>query len=298
MNDYRKEAVKQFLKYFVIWFLGVVLTIFLTIVLGIIHLLTPKAVRTNTSAPLERVYDYADILTDEEEDMLRQHIAQAEAEYKADFVVVTSCLPVEGELAIENGLDSEDWETNMMNLADDFWDTYGYGYNKGFEGDGALLLDNRYEGQRGEWLSTSGKVENRFGTYEVDCVLDAVDRYYDSNPYKAYISFVDETCSHLPRDGIHLGFFYYLMAIVGSLIVAYNYAKYHLKKNNAKDTVAINAYITDGKAIVVNEADNFIRKNVVTRRIETSTSSGSSGGGGGHHRSSSGASHGGGGRRH
>lgn len=298
MNDYKREAALQYLKYFIFWFVAVAVTILLTLFFGILHFLKPESVRKNMEAPTERVYDYADILTDEEENMLREYIAEQEKKYEADFVVVTMNQPVEGELALQNGCSTEVWDINMMNIADDFWDENRFGYNKGYEGDGALLLDNRYEGQRGEWLSTSGKVEEKLGSYEVDQVLYAVDDYYDSDPCRAYIRFIDKTCSYLPGNGIRLGFGYYLLAFAGSIIVAVCYASYHLKKNNAKDTVAVNAYVSGGKAITRNAADNFIRKNVVTRRIETSSSSGGRSGGGGHHRSSSGASHGGGGHRH
>ena len=62
-----------------------------------------------------------------------------------------------------------------------------------------------------------------------------------------------------------------------------------------------NQYV-DGKKPKINDTrDQYLRKNVVTRRIETSSSSGGSshhsGGHGGSHRSSSGVSHGGGGNR-
>lgn len=297
MNDYKREAVRQFFKYFMFWFIAVVLVIVVTIVAGIAHSKKEAPARGNLSAPEERVYDGADILTDEEEELLRQYIAEKEAFYQADFVIVTFSMPVEGEEALQLGFDTGDWETNMMNLADDFWDECGYGYNVSFEGDGAILIDNRYPGQRGEWLSTSGEVEHRLDSYDVGYVLDAVDEYYDSNPYKAYMGFIDQTCSNLSGGEIRLGMGYYLIAIIGSVITAVCYANYHLKKNDARDTVSINAYISGGTPISTNSIDNFIRKNVVSRRIETSSSSGG-GGGGGHHRSRSGASHGGGGRRH
>ena len=84
-----------------------------------------------------------------------------------------------------------------------------------------------------------------------------------------------------------------------SSVVAAIYAASHLSKNKAKKTVAVNAYVAGGRPSIKNQGDQFIRKNVVKRRIETSSgSSGGSSGGGGHHVSHSGASHGGGGHRH
>lgn len=303
-DDFKKEARKQYLHYFRFWFIAVGVLLIVTVVAGITHFIKSNAPRGNMSAPTERVYDNADILTEEEEENLREYIAKKEKEYKADFVIMTFNQAVEGsEAQKQYGYDSADWEHNMMDIADNFWDENGYGYNRNFEGDGSILIDNRYEGQRGEWLSTSGKVEDSLSERAVDNVLYAVDDYYDTNPYKAYKAYIDQVCYYLD-DGVmnatSLGG-YYLGAIVISLIVAGVYAASHLKKNNAKSNVAVNAYVAGGKPVLRNKGDNFIRKNVVSRHIETSSGGGGShhsSGGGGHHTSHSGASHGGGGHRH
>lgn len=299
-KELKREAQKQYLHYFRIWFIVVGVLLVLTLGVGIRHALKKDAVRTNTMAPAERVYDYADILTDAEEEKLREYIAEKEAEFAADFVIMTFSQPVEGEEAKEQyGYRSTNWEQNMMDIADDFWDVNGYGFNKSFEGDGSILIDNRYQGQRGEWLSTSGKVEAALGTYDVENVLYAVDTYYDSDPCRAYMRYIDKVCGYLD-GGVQVSAGYYLGAFVLSIIVTIVYATSHLGKNRAKDTVSVNAYVTGGKPMLRNRGDDFIRKNVVSRRIETSSGSsgGRSSGGGGHHVSRSGASHGGGGHRH
>lgn len=300
-KELKKEAKKQYLHYFRIWFIVVGVLLVATVGAGVIHAMKKDAVRTNNTAPAERVYDYADILTDAEEEKLRAYIAKKEAEYKADFVIMTFSRPVEGAEAKEQyGYRSTDWKQNMIDIADDFWDENGYGFNKSFEGDGSILIDNRYEGQRGEWLSTSGKVEDALGTYDVENVLYAVDDYYDSDPCRAYMRYIDKVCSYLD-GGVQFGAGYYLGAFVFSVIVTLVYAASHLGRNKAENTVAVNAYVNGGKPVLRNKGDDFIRKNVVSRRIETSSGGGGghhSGGGGGHHVSRSGASHGGGGHRH
>lgn len=300
-KELKKEARKQYLHHFRFLFIVVGILLIVTAAAGVSQAMKAGMVRTNNEAPSERVYDYADILTEEEEEKLRQYIAKKEEKYGADFVIMTFSQPVEGTEAKEQyGYRSSDWEQNMMDIADDFWDRNGYGFNKSFEGDGSILIDNRYEGQRGEWLSTSGKVEHALSAYDVESVLYAVDDYYDSNPYKAYIQYIDSICSYLD-GGLQLGGAYYLGALVISVIVAAVYGAGHLGKNKARDTVAVNAYVSGGKPDLRSKSDDFIRKNVVTRHIETSSGGGShrsSSGGGGHHTSRSGASHGGGGHRH
>ena len=272
-KDIKREALRQYFKYFKIWFIIAGILAVITIGAAVVHALTPKPVRGNSQEPTERVYDYADVLTDEEEQSLREYIAECEEKIQADIVIVTISESVEYDLqnpglaeafhAKEVG--STDWSTAMRDLADNFYDYNNYGYNK-VHGNGVLLLDNSYEGQKGSWLSTCGNVYDYFGDYEIDQALYAVDDYIDESPYKAYkncISYVTRTMEE-SQESMPMTFApWILVGLVVALI--------------------------------------YLRKNVVTRRIETSSSSGGSshhsGGHGGSHRSSSGVSHGGGGHR-
>lgn len=302
-DNFKKEAIRQYLRHFRILFIIVGIVAAVTAGAGVISLTRGSAERGNTSAPRERVYDNADILTDEEEEKLRKYIAKQEAKYKADFVILTVSQPVEGVEALEYGCPTTDWESNMTALADDFWDENGYGFNRDFEGDGSILIDNRYEGQRGEWLSSSGRVEDALSARAVENVLYAVDDYYDSDPCRAYMRYIDKVCSYLDGGKIQVKGTYYLGAIFASIVIAGVYAASHLGKNKVRDTTTANAYVAGGKPVMNNVRDEFIRKNVVKRHIETSSGSGGSSGGrssggGGHHTSRSGASHGGGGHRH
>lgn len=290
-----KEARKQYFKYFMPWFIIIGILAVICIALGTGRRNENRnAYRTNLEAPEERVYDYADVLTQEQEELLREKIAKAEEKLHIDIVLVTIDQSVEGAEAREQyGYRYTSWESNMQDLADDFWDENKYGYNVSFEGDGVLLLHNWYTGQNGEHLSTSGKVEEAFGVDEIDEVLCAVDEYYDTDPYRAYCAYIDAVDSLLTPSGFLPWFLVWLIPIP----VAGIYAACHKSQKKAANTVAVNAYVADGKPVLHNTTDQFLRKNVTHRVIESS--SGSSGsGGGGHHVSSSGASHGGGSHRH
>ncbi|MCM1027663.1 MAG: TPM domain-containing protein [Roseburia sp.] len=297
-----KEERKQYFHYFRFWFIIVGILLMITLGLGIFRSLTGSRIRQNQQAPAERVFDGADVLTEEEEEKLRRYIAEKEAEYGIDFVIMTFSRPVEGTEAQEQyHYRFTSWERNMTDIADDFWDENQFGFNKGFEGDGSILIDNRYPGQRGEWLSTSGRVEARLGNYEVNEVLDAVDFYYDSSPYRAYKSYIDTVCRFMD-GGFQVGSAYYAGALLISAVTAAIYAAVHLAGNKGKKTVTVNTYVRGGEPRI-RKRDDLIRKNVVKRKIETSSGGGGSGGsrssgGGGHHVSGGGASHGGGGRRH
>jgi len=301
IDEIKKEAAKQYFRYFRIWFIVIGILLVITAIMGGKHRAAGNETRANGSAPAERVYDYADVLTDEQEESLRQRIAEVESELHFDIVLVTFDQSVEGTEAMRQyGYRSADWEQNMMDYADDFWDVYQYGYNKDFEGDGCILVHNWYEGQNGEHLSTSGRVEDRFSVYDINSVLDAVDEFYATDPYRAYMAYVNRVAS-LMSSGSEGGGAVPFGAVLGlPLITALIYALVNLRQKAAKDTTTASTYVEGGKPVMKAQADDFIRKNVVTRRIETSSSGGgrSRSGGGGHHTSRSGASHGGGSRRH
>ena len=139
--------------------------------------------RTNNLCPVERVYDYADVLTTEEEEQLRKRIAEIEPQIQADIVLVIISEPMESSAIT--------WENAMMNCADDFYDFSNYGYDEESRS-GALLLDNWYEGQAGSWLSTCGAVYEEFGMTEIHCILDEVYYGLDKGNYDAYSAYVEK----------------------------------------------------------------------------------------------------------
>lgn len=289
-KEIAREARKQYFHYFRLWFILVgILAVICAAAWGIKHMRSGEVQRTNNDAPAERVYDNADVLTDGEEQQLREYIAQCEAQYHIDLVLVT----------INEDVESQGyWDTVMMNTADDLYDENNYGYNK-IHGNGALLLDNWYEdeagSQKGSWLSTCGIVESCMGDYEIDKVLDAVYNRVESSPYEAYKAYVDTTCRIVNQEARSQGLPWWVVVIV-PILAAVFFAVSHLSQAKAKDTVAVNAYVAGGEPVMRASNDDFIRKNVVTRRIETSSGGGGHSGGG-HHVSRGGVSHGGGGRR-
>lgn len=303
-DEIKKEAGKQYFHYFRVWFIVVGILLAVTVVMGVKHAVGSNVPRANHEAPAERVYDYADVLTEPEEERLRQRIAEVEATRHIDIVLVTLNQSLEGEEAMRQyGYRSVNKEQNLIDYADNFWDQNHYGYNRGFEGDGCILVHSWYEGQNGEHLSTSGRVEDRFSVRDIDHVLDAVDEYYATNPYRAYMAYID-VISSLMAEGNEGIPFSFATVLVLPLIVALVYAMMNLSQRKAQDTTTASTYVEGGKPVMKSRADDFIRKSVVTRKIETSSGGGHSGGssrssgGGGHHTSSSGASHGGGSRWH
>ena len=93
-------------------------------------------------ADAERVVDYADIFTDEEEAAIAQAIALQSARGDADIVVVT---------------DSSAYGMSHTEYADDFYDYNGYGF--GPDRDGIVLFICMEPGNRGWWTSVTGKLD-------------------------------------------------------------------------------------------------------------------------------------------
>ncbi len=285
-KEIKKEARKQYFKYFGIWFaiLGILLLVWLVLAVG--KAIVKTAERINFKAPVERVYDYADVLTDEEEDNLRAYIAKKERQAEMDIVLVTISEDVEAVYY--------NWMYSMMNRADDFYDENLYGYNE-VHGDGVLLLDNWYEGQEGSWFSAAGKAERRFAGNESNEVVDAVYDKVKKSPYKAYKAYVDKACDIMTgSDRTVIPIF---LILIVPIVAAVIYAMGKMSQKKAQDTTKTTEYVEGNKPIINQSRDDFLRKSVVTRHIQKSSGGGGSRGGSSSHVSRSGVRHSGAGRR-
>lgn len=299
-NDFKAEAKRQYFSYFKIWFLAAAILLAVAIFSVVQFFRDMNRTRTNMEAPVERVYDAADVLTVDEEQELREYIAWAEEYVKCDIILVTIDRPVEGPEIVNMDYRYDNWSLNMRDLADDFYDENHFGYNKSFEGDGVLLLDNWYEGQEGSWLSTSGEVFQRMGDYEIDELLDDVYYYIDVDVVEAYKAYVDYIVyimgwqqEEFGSAGVALLVSFFVSAITAIIFMC---AKMNYKAGDV--TVTASTYM-EGNERVLERRDVFLHKHTTHRRIPRNNGGGGGGshGRGGSHRSSGGARHGGGGRR-
>lgn len=299
-QDYKKEARKQYLKYFSVWFIVVGILVIITFTIRGLRSFTGNQSRGNTKAPTERVYDDAGVLSSAEEQKLRNQIEKIENSIKMDIVIVTIDQPMEGsEAKAQHGAASSRLEDVMLAYADNFWDDNHYGYDKSYEGDGVILVLNKYEGQEYICISTSGMAERKLSDHDINQLTDVFAKYYRSDVYKAYSELVDAVEDKLDNRGSAP--LPWALVIILPVFIAAGYALTNLRQPKAKDTTTANTYVSGGQPIMTDRRDDFLRKNVTTRHIQRSSSSSSGGssrsGGGGHHHSRSGASHGGGGRR-
>lgn len=262
-----------------------------------------------------RVYDYADLLTDYEEEKLTEHAFEVEEAVKTEVYILTT--------------NDTDGKSSMV-YADDFGDNGAFGYECEY-GTYIVMLINMDE--REVWISTSGKAEDYFSEYRIEHTLDAVFEYLpDGNYYEACYAYQDEVEKFMTDgppsvedeydfpayDDSDDTYYYYdddyyeedlgiadmvFPAVVISSIISGIILAIMIGSNSTKMTAGSRTYMAQEGIRVHAREDVFTHTTTVKRRIETDSGSRSGGGGsrhsggGGHHISSGGHSHGGGGRR-
>ena len=258
-----------------------------------------SSTRANTECDTaERVFDYADVLSDEEEDILREVIAQKEVETRSDIVIVTLNESLEEYVKpyeeIIGPVSTDKW---VMVYADNFYEGHKFGFNKPI-GDGTLLLDNWYREADGgvySWMLTSGNVINAFSSGMIDYVLDYSLSVVEQDPFEAYYRFVCEYENmYVQDDGEMLN---PLVLVLGSFVIAAIFFAINCFGRKGKKTTTSTTYVEGGGPIIRLKRDQFLRKSLNRVKIQRDSSSGGGGGGGGVHRSAGGSSFGGGGHR-
>lgn len=250
--------------------------------------------RTNTECTTtERVFDFADVLTDKEENKLRRLIAKREKQTGCDIVLVTLEEALEEYArSVEPGVISSEY---VRVYAEQCWENTGFGYDKP-DGDGVILVDNwsrEDDGRIHTWLCTTGRAYDAYYVEDVDHLLDNVYLYVENDPYRAYKAYVN-TFYH-DMMGIrmfHISVPGYIPWLIG-LIAAVIFMCCNWRSKRGKKTTAANTYVAGRQPVFRVSQDRFLRKSVTSRKIQSS--SGGGGGGGGHSHGGGGGHHGGGG---
>ena len=255
--------------------------------------------RQNTECTTkERVFDQADVLSDEEEEKLRKLIAKREKQTGCDIVLVTL-----DESLRDYAYERQDYaatEKYVMIYADDFYDEHLFGYDKP-KGNGVLFLDNLYredDGYAYSWFCTTGKAEEKYTNAMIDHLLEKSYRWSKISPYHGYKACINQFYHDMNGFGLISINFSVPILLAVSLVMAVLFVVTNTGSEAGGKTTSANTYVKGGKVKMNHREDRFIRKNVVQHRIQTNSGGGGRSGGGGHHVSSGGVSHGGGGHRH
>lgn len=267
------------------------------IVLMFIGINKISAVELDTT---RHVYDYAQVLTEEEESSLKEEADHFISTYNMDMVLVTVKYHT---------------KSTTKAYAEDFYDynNFGLGTNK----DGILFVIDFTFGYKDIYILTTGEAIRVYDDIRINNMLDNIaDTIYDSY-YSAFNSFISDSKTYaslgvadsnkdtyIGEDGELLSskkftFSDLLVPIIISLVISIIVILILINKNKmVKKAISANVYLKKNSLVISNRNDRFITTHTTSVRInESSGSSSSSSGGSSISRGSSGTFHGGGGRR-
>lgn len=249
----------------------------------------------------EKIYDFSDILTDEEESNLKDLINNYITHTNMDMVIVTVDLPYS-------------YDSKNEEYAADFYDynDFGLDFDKY---SGVLLLRNTYESNPYYNVYMFGDAQLYYNFDRSEYMLDNIyynlshHYYYDgfstfiSNYLTYYNQGIPSDMKHyyVNEDGYLIEKFNppYFLIFIGSTIISVISICVMVSKNKmVKVATKARDYLNKGTLEFTDSRDEFI--NSRTTSYVMSSSSGGSGGGGGHRSSggSSGGGHSSGGGRH
>ena len=250
----------------------------------------------------EKIYDFSDILTDEEEKELYNKVQQFIEKTNMDLVILTDNVPYE-----------DDSENDYY--AVDFYDFNDFGRNTDTY-DGVIFFRNTYPEDRYYGIYMTGNAKLYFTNDRNDITLDNIYDYISSDQYLEGINlFIDEflkyyeegipsdySNSYIDDNGnlVYVKKYYPPIVLAGiiSLIVSIITISIMIKKNKMVYTAKeANEYL-DNESIKYIRKDSHLESTHTTRHYNPPSDSGSSSGGGSSHSfsGSSGIGHSGGGR--
>lgn len=274
----------------------------LILFIGLIGILNAKAINIS-----EKIYDFANVLTPNEEALLKEKIDKFIEDYNMDMAIVT--------------VKYHDYDSTKE-YADTFYDVNGFGLNDNKDGVVFVIdFSTKLYNQLGFWISASGRGMIVYSNSRIEKLLDYIDDAFNANNTNYYNMcdvFVTKATSFAyigtPKENKNVkitktGMLYeekpfpwmgicILSIIIPSIVVII------LIMRNKMVRKAKNAdlYIEKDTVEITNRSDRFVT--TATTRVRISSSSSSSGGISGHvggtsfHSSSSGSFHSGGGRSH
>jgi len=273
--------MREYLRFFRIPFILVGILAVVTIVVAVAGSGKTTAVSASTNTErttTERVFDYADKLSEAEEDALRSLIAEVETETKCDIVLVTlNESLVEYAAQYEAQIGPVPTSQCVMVYADNFYDEHKFGYDMA-HGDGVLFLDNWYREADGwvyNWLSTSGNAETRYSTAMIDNVINDVNDRVEDDPYAAYVSYVENVRRDMTGGSMSSSSLVMILQphyiLIAALVIAVIFLLVNWSSKKGKRTTTDRTYVVGGNPTFRRREDRFLYKNVTKRKIEKSS---------------------------
>jgi len=215
-----------------------------------------------------KVYDYANLLSQEEIDTLQGEAITLALQHQLDIIIAT----------IDNAENK-----SSRQYANNFYDDNDFGYDFA-EKSGILLLidmDNREV-----YILGNGSGADIFPDSIIDLMTEKIAPHLTAGNYmKACQTFLGQVSARINTDNHSVNIIQQQLIYLGiSLVVAIIAVVLMISSQKTKVTANGHTYMTNNKYNLRSSHDHFTRTTTVKRKIETQSSSssngGSSGGGG------------------
>lgn len=248
-----------------------------------------KILKTPAVDANEKVYDFADLFTETEEEDLYNKINEYISSYKMDLAVVTI---------------NENNKYRAQDYADDFYDYNNFGINK--SRDGVLFLIDM--DTRKIHMTTTGQAIKMYDDKRIDDALELVYQHMtDEEYYTGTIKFInkikEDANSGVPSSNKNMVIdengnvhmikkVNYVLLLIISLIVSIIIIVILITKNKLVRKATTAEEYLNKDSVKINGQDVFLHTHTTKHKIDHSSSGGT--GGSSTHSGSSGMSHGGG----
>lgn len=224
----------------------------------------------SVSADVQRVYDQAGILSDEEVAALEKKAADLFKKWETDFIVITTesteGLPImkymqnfTDQLAKEFNRKKDNMAVITLDMGDRWVDLAGFGRAETY------LPDSRLDMIRGE-ITPSLSAGNYYEAF--DLFFDFGDEYLDKHPNIFFNTFFQLALS---------------LGLAGAIVFFMAYT------SGGRVTVTSRTYLDESNTKIIDKHDIYLRKTVTRKRKPSSKSGGGGGGISGGGRSHSGS---------
>ena len=212
----------------------------------------------------ERVFDYADKLSDSEEETLRSDIEELENLVGMDVVIVTvdqnTDLSEFGASAIGG-----DIEYNTKEIAEKICDTYRFGWEEWPDGTylngkdastSVVIVANWQPTDRYVYLCTSGKARKRISDSKAVSITKYGGKKLREDPFTGFERILKKTKSAMKSSGGGINFLSGPICALVALVAAIIFFAVNYSKKAGKDTTTASTY-SKGNAEVLDRRDIF-----------------------------------------
>lgn len=219
-----------------------------------------------TFADVQRVYDEAGLLTEEEVANLEQQAAAYFEKWDTDFIIVTT-----------ESTEGKGIRQYLQDFSDKLWGEF----NREEDNMAIITVDI---GDRWVDLAGFGRAEKRIDNKRADHIRQELTPYLsDENYYEAFQVFMemaDEYMRTFPGVNPNSIFFNTLFQLAVSLGLAGIIVFFMAYHSGGKVTVTSTTYLDRNQSRVIRKRDRYLRKSVTRMKKPSSNSRGGGGGGG------------------